>query len=191
MMNDDDSGRRTPFWVRYDPNNSAHASVLATLRQGFDRLPGDVPGMWPYYVHLSERGRVTHQLTAEHLALCLFGLHQQGVRTRVHARSENGRAPSFATALNRLRASGRFSEAALDARVSQAATAPDVAALAYHTRGLITMLKTLPASQFSYNLLLRDLEDWQDPARIARVRLRWGIDYMHTETASSTSKEEE
>ena len=186
-----DPSHRSPFWVRYDPNNPTHTGALATLRQGFDRQPGDLPGMWPYYVHLSEAGRVTRRLTAEHLALSMFGLHQQGVRSRVHASAEKGWGPSFATALNRLRASGRFSEAALDARVSQAATAPDVAALAYHLRGLITMLKTLPNSQFDYDGLLRDLEDWQDPARIARVRLRWGIDYMHrAETNSPTSQEE-
>jgi CRISPR system Cascade subunit CasB len=187
----DDRSHRAPFWARYNSNNPAHAAALATLRQGFDRPPGDVPGMWPYYVNLSEGGRVTRKLMAEHLALCMFGLHQQGVRSGVHAAAEKGRGTSFATALNRLRASGRFSEAALDARVSQAATAPDVAALAYHLRGLITMLKTLPNSQFDYDGLLRDLEDWQDPARIARVRLRWGIDYMHrAETNSPTSQEE-
>lgn len=188
----DDPGHRPAFWARYDPNNPAHAGALATLRQGFDRAPGDLPGMWPYYVHLSESGVVTRKLMAEHLALCMFGLHQQGIRTRVHAKAEKGRGISFATALSRLRSSGRFSEAALDARVSQAATAPDAAALAYHLRGLITMLKTLPTSQFNYDGLLRDLEDWQDPARIARVRLRWGIDYMHrAETNSPTSQEEE
>ena len=188
----DDPGGRAPFWHRYDPNNPAHAGVLATLRQGFDRPPGDVPGMWPYYVHLSEGGTLTRKLAAEHLALCMFGLHQQGIRTRVHATAQNGRGPSFATALNRLRASGRFSEAALDARVSQAATAPDVTALAHHLRGLITMLKTLPTSQFNYDGLLDDLDAWQDPARVSHVRLRWGIDYMqHAETTPPTSQEKE
>lgn len=189
----DDTSWRAPFWRRYDPNNPSHAGVLATLRQGFDRLPGDVPGMWPHYVHLSEGGTRTRKLTAEHLALCMFGLHQQGTRTKVHATAPYGRGRSFATVLNRLRASGRFSEPALDARVSQAATAPDVNALAYHMRGLITMLKTLPNSEFDYDGLLRDLEDWQDPARIARVRLRWGIDYVQLAetTTSPTSQEEE
>lgn len=188
----DDPARSAPFWRRYDPNNPTHAGVLAILRQGFDRPPGDLPGMWPYYVHLSGSGIRTHKLTAEHLTLCVFGLHQQGIRTRVNGRSEDGRGPSFATALNRLRASGRFSEAALDARVSQAATAPDVTALAYHLRALITMLKTLPTSQFNYDGLFADLVSWQDPARAPHVRLRWGIDYMQqTQTTPLTSPEKE
>lgn len=191
-MTDDDPGHSAPFWRRYDPNNPAHAGVLATLRQGFDRPPGDLPGMWPYYVHLSENGEVTSKLVAEHLTLSMFGLHQQGIRTKVHTAAGDGSRSSFAAALNRLRASGRFSEPALDARVSQAATATDVTALAYHLRGLITMLKTLPASQFNYDRLFDDLVAWQDPARAPRVRLRWGIDYMrHPDTTQKNTQEKE
>lgn len=182
----DDSSRAAPFWVRFDPTNQTQSGALAVLRQGFDREPGDVPGMWPYYVHLTQEGRLTRKLTAEHLALSMFGLHQQGIRTKVHRGGAFGQ-PSFAAALHRLRASGRFSEAALDARVAQAATAPDVRALAYHLRGLITMLKAIPDSAFNYDGLLQDLQDWQDPARAGRVRLNWGIAYQQNPASQNTT----
>lgn len=181
--------RRSPFWVRYDPDNPAHAAALAVLRQGFDRSPGDVPGMWPYYVHLAGDGRVSRELMAEHLALCMFGLHQQGVRSSVHA-SRDHRGRSFASALNQLRQSEKFSSAALDARVSQAATSPTVSALAYHLRGLVSMLKSIPNSQFDYNALFLDLRDWQDPSRAPRVRLRWGIDYTLNNHSINTDPQE-
>lgn len=170
-------GGSAPFWRRFEPDNPAHAAALATLRQGFGRQPGDIPGMWPYYTHLSVGGKNSRRLNAEHLALSMFGLHQQGVRTKVHTNRRDSANATFATALNKLRSSGRFSEAALDSRVSQAVTAPDVIEFAHHLRGLVTMIKALPNSAIDYDQLFDDLVAWQNPAAAPRVRLNWGIDY--------------
>lgn len=183
-MSDAESPR--PFWWRYRPENPTDAAVLAVLRSGAGRQPGDIPAMWPYYTELTPAGDRSGKLRAEHLALTVFGVHQQGQRTPVHVKSA-GQRPTFARALGRLRASGRFSEEALDQRFAQAANAPDLDALGYHLRGLISMLKKLPESGFDYDHLSRDLYYWQLPERAPKVRLEWGIDYLHPRNAAKNT----
>lgn len=181
-----DAQQPRPFWWRYNPANPSDAAVLAVLRSGAGRQPGDVPAMWPYYSELTAEGDRTGKLNAEHLALTVFGIHQQGQRRPVHDRDAPKR-PTFANTLGRLRASGRFSEEALDQRFAQAANAPDLDALGYHLRGLVTMLKKLPESGFDYDRLCRDLYRWQRPEKAPRVRLDWGIEYLRPRNAAKTT----
>ena len=59
---------------------------LAAFRRGWNAEPGALPTLWAYYTTLTSDGRITRRLRAEHLALTLFGLHQQGQSRPVHAR---------------------------------------------------------------------------------------------------------
>lgn len=167
----------SPFWQRYDPDNPRHAGVLAALRQGSARAPGDVPAMWSCYTTLTRGGGLSKRLWAEHLALSMFGWHQQGVRVRVHRRGEGRPGRSVPEALGVLRSQSTFSPEALDARVAQAVNSVDARALAYHLRGLADMLKSLNQPQIDYDLVFRDFLQWQRPERRAEVRLRWAMDY--------------
>lgn len=181
------AGRQTPrrarfYWERLlnEEGGWVHGPPpgqdLSSMRSGLGRDAGSVPGMWPHYSALNEKGELTPALRAEHAALCLFGLHQQSQATPMH-RTGVG----LGQALHHLRASGRFSEDAVDRRFAQAATASDIDEVAYHLRGLIGQLKTLkPAQALDYTRLMRDLRAWQDPELIGGIRRRWGSEYFRT-----------
>lgn len=181
------SARQRYFWERSDPSSTSPTSTgedqgglrvpdgadLAALRRGLGREPGSVPGMWPFYTTLSRDGVLTDRLRAEHVALCLFALHQQGQTVAVHRPGVG-----LGRAMAALRTSGRFAEAAIDRRFTQAATSLDVDEVGYHLRSLVTLLRTLkPAQPVDYTRMYDDLRAWQDPARRGRVRRRWGSDY--------------
>lgn len=187
---DSAGGNAYPFvWERKTVDGRPQpGEVLAALRKGQHTLPGEVPAMWPFYTRLAADGRVSQELRAEHAALALFGVHQQGQAVSVHWPNVR-----LGEALHQLRASGRYSEAALDRRVAQCATADDLGEFTTHLRSLITMLKTLPAPQgLDYTLLFRTLVSWQRPERIGRVRRQLGSDYFrfqqHSSTAQTASK---
>ena len=159
------------FWTRFPTERqpTPRGEELAALRRGMGRLPGSVPEMWPYYVHLSQDGRIRRK----HIALSLFGLHQQSQQSLVHAPGRR-----IGQALADLRGSGKFSQEAVDSRVTRAATTDDMDELAYHLRGLISQLKsTKGRNTLDYTLLVRALTDWQTPGGRDRVRREWGRDY--------------
>lgn len=161
------------FWER-KPEKGWAGERLATLRRGLGREPGTVPEMWGYYTKLTPDGSVSRELRAEHCALALFGLHQQSQAASMHRPGVG-----FGTAIKALRNSGRYSEAAVDARMERAATASTVRELDTHARSLITMLKTItPPQGLDYTALYRNLVGWQDPAQVGRVRRAWGANYF-------------
>jgi CRISPR system Cascade subunit CasB len=169
------------YWLRHTDGEGAWnrrgpipGEELAALRRGIGRQPGTVAQMWPYYTQLDGAGRLTARLQAEHLALTLFAVHQQSQVRPVH-RTGVG----LGTALLALRRSGRFSEEALDRRFGATATATSTGEVAHHLRGLITQLRGVAGVPgLDYTRLFRDLWDWHDPDRQAKVRRRWGGQYF-------------
>ena len=81
------------------------------------------------------------------------------------------------TALQALRRSEKFSPEAVDRRFSAAATATSLGEVAAHLRGLITQLRAI-GQGLDYDLLVRDLVNWQNPERRVGVRRRWGGQYF-------------
>ena len=178
------------YWERLTKESGGWATAtppgqdLSAMRRGFGVAAGTVPGMWPFYTTLDREGRLTHALRAEHVTLSLYGLHQQGQSTPMHREGVGvGRA------IRALRASGRYSEAAVDARFTAAATATDIDELGFHLRGLINQLRTLkPAQPLDYTALYADLRAWQHPDSVGRVRRRWGSDYFRIPTNTATGE---
>jgi len=157
---------------------------LSAMRRGFGVPAGAVPGMWPFYTTLDAGGRLTRTLRAEHVALSLYGLHQQSQSAPMH-RVGIG----LGRALGNLRVSGRYSEAAVDSRFMQAATASDIDELGFHLRGLISQLKTLkPPQPLDYTRVYADLRAWQQPAQVGRIRRRWASDYFRSRAADNDPK---
>ncbi|MFE5326222.1 type I-E CRISPR-associated protein Cse2/CasB [Embleya sp. NPDC056575] len=149
---------------------------LAAMRSGLGRPAGEAWAIWAFCVsevdeRLARQDRMSAQQRAEHAALALYGLHQQSQSTPMH---KAGVRPG--QALRALRASGKFSEQAVDRRVDAAATAARPEALRIHLRGLITQLRTV-SLPLDYNALLDDLRDFEHPDGRNRVRRRWGRDY--------------
>jgi CRISPR system Cascade subunit CasB len=167
---------RSPhYWQRFSEGRMPDGADLAALRRGIDREPGTVPAMWPFYTCLTEDGRRTRELLAEHLALTLFAVHQQSKPQLMHA--EKVGLGSAVLALKDPHNAKSFSPEAVDRRFGAAATATSIAELAVHLRGLITRLRGI-AQPLDYTLLTRDLRDWQNPDRAPAVRRRWGGQYF-------------
>ncbi|GAA0415012.1 type I-E CRISPR-associated protein Cse2/CasB [Streptomyces luteireticuli] len=143
---------------------------LAALRAGLGRSAGTVPKLWPFYTSWTD-GEVTPELEAEHAALALYGLHQQGRSIPMHKR---GVSPG--AALRALHGSNQFSEAAVDRRVATAVSSTSVPAFVYRLRGLITQLRGV-GQPLDYDLLLRDIKDWHSTEARRRVRRNWGLAY--------------
>jgi CRISPR system Cascade subunit CasB len=159
---------------RTDPLNGARMDApgedLAAMRAGLGEPPGTVPALWPFYTTATD-GRVTPELAAEHAALSLYGLHQQGRRDPVHRR---GTGPG--AALRELRRSERFSVEAVDRRVAAAVNTTSADALVYRLRGLVTQLRTI-GQPLDYDMLLGDIKDWHHLQARRRVRRAWGLAY--------------
>lgn len=149
---------------------------LAALRSGLGREAGTVPKLWPYYTcEVSDwharRGQVSDEQAAEHAVLALYGLHQQGRDQPMHRPGV-----PLGRALRTLRQHDKFSEQAVDARVTATATATSVPAVLMRLRGLIAQLRTI-GQPLDYNALFHDIERWHHPAARQRVRRTWGLDY--------------
>lgn len=153
---------------------------LAAFRAGLGRPAGTVPALWPHYTspiddRLARQGKVSHELAAEHAALALYGLHQQSRPDPMHRRDVR-----LGQALRRLHKQSEhdkgFTREAVDRRVNAAASATQVSAFLTHLRGLISQLRTVGAP-LDYDLLLRDIRDWQRPDTRQMARRRLGLDY--------------
>jgi CRISPR system Cascade subunit CasB len=184
--------RRQFYWQRHTDGDGAWLAAndrppgedLAALRRGIGRPAGSVPQMWRYYTTLNERGDPSWALDAEHAALTLFAVHQQSQPKPAHRKGVG-----FGAAVRALRASGKFSEDAVDRRFAAAATATTLPEVAAHLRGLVTQLRGV--SSVDYTALFHDLRGWRDQVSRAEVRRRWGSQYFVTApvtpaTANST-----
>ncbi|WP_254878475.1 type I-E CRISPR-associated protein Cse2/CasB [Streptomyces sp. NA04227] len=157
-------------WIRPVESNGPPGEELAALRSGLGHPAGSVMALWPYYATETD-GELTSELIAEHGALTLYGLHQQGQRRPMHRRDMN-----LGAALRRLRDSEKFLDSALDRRVEAAATTTSVDALLYRLRGLVTQLRG-QGVPLDYDQLVRDLRQWPYAERRQWVRRRWGLAY--------------
>lgn len=180
--------RRPYFWEQYVDDEGkwlAGATTtprrpsgpdLAALRRGIGRDAGSVPELWPFYVtvnndELGQRGLVSSALGAEHIALSLYGLHQQSLDIPMHAPGVG-----LGAALRRLRAM-HGSEDAIDRRFKTVATATGPGELEAHLRSLVTLLRGKKVA-LDYTQVVRDLTGWQYSDGRARARRRWGHDYF-------------
>lgn len=161
---------------------------LAALRTGLGRDALTVPKMWPFYTITPERSSdlelfrdVSAGQQAEHVALALFGVHQQSQRALMHVAGIG-----LGTALRALRGHGKYSADAVDRRVSAMVTSTSVPTLAYRMRGLVIQLRDIK-QPLDYNRLVRDLERWCWPDQRPRVRKGWAQGYQRWDTRSEST----
>lgn len=130
--------------------------------------------MWRFYTTLTDTGRLTRKLRAEHTALTLYAVHQQSRPKPMHITGIG-----LGRALRALHSGehAKFSQEAVNRRFAAAATATSPAELALHLRGLVAQLHTI-GQALDYTRLFHDLVAWQDADGIGRVRRRWGSDYF-------------
>lgn len=165
-------------WRRMNGNATARPPEkdLAVLRRGLGHPAGTVLEMFPFYTcpiddGAARQGKFSTEQEAEHIALALYGLHQQGQDSPMH---QDG--CGLGRAVLGLRGQRHTSDQAVDARFQQAFSASSTPALHLRLRGLVTQLKGIQ-QPLDYDQLIRDIHHWDRPAARSRVRRRWGLDY--------------
>lgn len=167
------------YWERFleahaAGNTNREGAALQRLRRGTNVEAGASPEMWAYYTQLDDEGRLTRKLRCEHVALTVFATHQQSQSYCVHSKDIG-----LGRALAALKASGRFSEDAVDRHVMQLATASQLGEIARHLRSLVSLMKASKAPiAFDYTQLFWDLYNLDDPESAGRVRRRWASGYF-------------
>ncbi|MFM9615576.1 type I-E CRISPR-associated protein Cse2/CasB [Streptomyces sp. V2] len=177
-----------PYWATVDLADRKTAARLAALRSGTGREAGTVPAMWPVHrtrisTRLRTRGALTRSFAAEHTALTLFGLHQQGRDTSVHT---PGLTPGGACRLLLARGS-EADRTAIERRLGTLLTSLDTGELAQHLRGLVPLLRRAHIG-LDYDALHEALLAWDDtrgPERQSWIRTAWDRDFR-TETTPRT-----
>ncbi|MGW0876766.1 type I-E CRISPR-associated protein Cse2/CasB [Streptomyces sp. NPDC002740] len=166
-------------WRRQDGTMTAHRPPredLAVLRRGLGRPVGTVLEMFRFYTcpvdeFAACRGEASSEQEAEHVALALYGLHQQNQERPMHRDGV-----SLGRAMRALRRHYRTSDERVDFHFQQAASATSTSALQGRLRGLVSQLRDVN-QPLDYDRLLVDLNDWNRPDARSRVRRRWGLEY--------------
>ncbi|MFI2209616.1 type I-E CRISPR-associated protein Cse2/CasB [Streptomyces sp. NPDC020141] len=166
---------RPHFWETFAPGDPYAARSVAALRAGVGREPGALPRAL-HRVQVSDEvlmaGGVPAGFAAEHVALTLFGVHQQGQARPVH---QSG--VGLGAACRALRGCGQVSPIAVDRRMGALAGSLDLGELASHLRALVQQLR-VAGLRLDYTRLFFDLRAWgrADPEHGRRVRA-WGLQY--------------
>lgn len=173
-------------------------AALAQLRRGLGRGVGDVPEILELTVNPTAPRPRSDEATADeiaiHVALTMFGLHQQSQSARMHVPGT-----SFGSALGGLRFAGGAENPGVLRRFQALGTASDLTELVHHARALVTMLRGArhgfdDRRGFDYGRFAEDLVAFQSPQKVDRVRLAWGRDFYRAgrpdQTTSATSTEE-
>ncbi|WP_149552872.1 type I-E CRISPR-associated protein Cse2/CasB [Streptomyces marokkonensis] len=171
-------GRR-PEFSEYVARN------LRALREGVGREAGTAPSMrFVHRVLLQDDGsdRLPDRYVAEHHTLTLFGLHQHAASEPVHQQGVG-----LGTACLLLRRSEALTQAAVERRLIEAATAQDLHELVQHLHRLVSLLRQAGIG-LDYTRLFRELTAWDGPDR-NRVLRSWGLQYTDPGTPDPGDEE--
>ncbi len=160
--------------------NSGGKAMLAKLRRGAGKTPGELPELWGLFLNnipdemMSKNGEPTRAEWAIYLSLTLFALHQQGNSDSVHAEKISlGKAAALLmnepTDDERERILRRF---------GPVVTAKDMSELSHHMRCLIELIRS-KGIKLDYVMLAKDIYDFQFDEGKKKIQLRWGQDYYY------------
>lgn len=166
---------------------------LAELRRALSRAPGEVPAVWALTEVPGGDRAGTAPMPSEwavHIAMTLYGVHQQGRPLPVY----DGQIP-FASAVralaNETSEEGTPEKSPIWRRFTAAMLANDVEGTREHLQSIVGQMhsaKRLLA--FDYGGLARDLERMQYPGGSEAVKLRWQREFYRT-TPQNPSKTED
>lgn len=159
----------------YLSDRSPAVAALAQLRRGAGKLPQDVPELWGVtgaerlYQHDDLReSELPRAERALFLAVTLYALHQQSRPTQGMHRA----GIELGAAVRRLMPVGEIDEP-IRRRFVRVGTAPDLEALAYRLREIVSLLRR-DSIPLDYAMLARHLYQAQTPEGMRRVRQSWG-----------------
>ena len=180
-------------------NDGQRKAILANLRRGAGRVPGELPELWgefleelPEELYGSGRGPSRAEW-AVYTALTLFALHQQGhdpAQEREYMNQENV-GLGAAAAKVALADGGDEALERVRRRFNIAATAESMDKLSWHLRGLVQLMSGKSIG-LDYARLAGDLYRYQFPSMRSGVRLEWGQDFYreYGKAASGGGKEQ-
>ena len=180
--------------ILFASSESEARASLANLRRGIGRTPGELPELWGDFLlgmpeELYGKGNVvSHAEWAVYISLTLFALHQQGKDRKNMPMHKNG--ISLGKATNCLIKDEDSDRTRIARRFYSAATAKDMTELAYHLRGLVTLLRT-DGIPLDYVMLACDLYSFRDPDKREKVLLRWGEDFCRLRMNNDEDKTNE
>ncbi len=174
-------------------------AMLAKLRRGVGRVPGDLPELWgvflenfPFELEI-KTDRPTSGEWAVYLALTLYALHQQGHDLSRENMNRPGKKFNLGKAV-RLLANTQIEpdegpeNASVLRRFNALATAESMPERVHHLRGIVQLLraKDIP---LNYARLAENLYRLQDPDHVHEIRLEWGRDYYRFQKDENHKKE--
>lgn len=156
----------------------SNKKLLAELRRGIGKAPGEVPQLWGYYLEsMPEEFYGTSAPSraewAVYAALTLFALHQQGKDPEASPMHEPGQ--TFGKAFSQL-----VTDASERERVTRRfhilATASSIEELFHYLRSTVQIMRGANI-RLDYAKLAGDIYCFQFPESRSIVQLRWGQDF--------------
>lgn len=165
---------------------SSAVAMLAHLRHAAGKPVGSVPDIWQVTLGDELAGpragdAPTHVEVAVHVAMTLYGVHQQSASKRMHQRGHG-----LGRSLRALHPADAQTDP-VRRRFQAVGTADSLDELVHHARGLVQLLRA-GGTPLDYGLLADQLVAWQRGDEV-QVRLQWARDFYRTERTDSTSTE--
>ncbi len=166
-------------------NTSGGRAMLANLRRGIGKTPGEMPELWGIVLGglneslYGKNGEPSPAEWAVYLSLTMFALHQQGSADSVqqdHISLGNAAARLIDKSKNEDEERNRIMQ-----RFGPVITASDMQELSHHLRGMIQIFKANNVP-LDYVQLAGDLLDFQYEDSRRRVQLRWGEDFYNVKS---------
>lgn len=166
-------------------NPHEQRAVLAKLRRGVGRQPGEVPELWaimledlPEDMQSVRVPEPSREEWAIHIALTLYALHQQGKDVKREPMHQKGIGLGSAARQLAAKQPGDFidNRERVARRFNKAAMADSMAEMEHYLRGFVQLLRA-NAVALDYETLAGDLYRVQFEDFKGNVRLRWGEDF--------------
>ena len=159
--------------------------VLADLRHGIGKKPGEIPQLWGYFLDSMPEGffgegEPSKAEWAIYTSITLFSLHQQGKELDTELMYQEGQ--TFGCAVSKLINEGidgidNNRERVLR-RFYPIVTANSIEELSHYMRSMIQIIRSdRNGIGLDYVDLAGDLYLFQFPQYISNIRLKWGQDF--------------
>lgn len=175
-------------------NEHSQKAVLANLRRGIGKKPGELPELWGSFLEdipgdlMSQSGEPSKGEWAMYISITMFALHQQG--KSLSSNNMNCSGISIGAAVRKLIPLGEEPQnSSVMKRFNQLITSSSMSEIAYYLRNIVQLLRASDIP-LDYETLAEDLYEMQFPESSARVKLRWGQDFYRVKKEESNDKEE-
>lgn len=164
-------------------SGSYSSGILAKLRRGVGKEPGEDPELMGYVVSripedfLSKGSAPSREEWAIYLSLTLFALHQQGHDITIHCmNSDEG---SFGSSLRQIAIGDANAKERIAKRLKAFGVSHDMNEAGYYLRQMIQLLRSAGV-RVNYGELAKDLYVFQYTDGKQKVFLKWGQDFYKT-----------